>query len=260
MKQHICEKKPLTSDTESAAQKSQNRLENFSIMQSVFATQRLVLIQLTETLVGSQHVQWFHNHWNDEEATSWSLHGKCHTIEESREWLIEHLTKNDTLYYCCFSKTPTGEGTETDPGEQVGLVSLRRQAGGPVLQPPASFSEPLDQMAGAEPNDNTWTGSSLPLNLRAIAYAFFQQHRGKGYATEAGKALIEEYARSVAEEKRKGEEIFYIEAGVDADNPESLHVLKKLGFRKVGWKEEKEPVFLNKQWREGGYWIYGLYV
>lgn len=128
------------------------------------------------------------------------------------------------------------------------------------MQPPASFSEPLDQAAGVEPDNSTSKVPPFPLDLRVIAYSFFLQHRGKGYATEAGKALIDEYARSVAKEKERDEKTFYIEAGVDKDNPESIHVLNKLGFRKVGWKDDKKPIFLNKQWRDPGYWIYGLYI
>lgn len=171
--------------------------------------------------------------------------------------MLEHRSKYDNWFYACFVKNPDSKGTELDPGDHAGSVSLRLQASGPTLPPPPSF-DPDSGREGLHPS--TASPANKPIDLRAIGYAFFAQHRGKGYATEAGKAMLAEYARSVAEEKAKGERLFYVEAGVDKDNPGSQHVLKKLGFREVGWKEEKEPVFLNGQWRDPGYWIYGQYV
>ncbi|KAF1851407.1 uncharacterized protein K460DRAFT_401428 [Cucurbitaria berberidis CBS 394.84] len=216
-------------------------------MNSIFETPRLLLIRLTDTSEGSQHVQWFHENWSNDEATAWSLHGKCHTLAESREWMLEHKTKYNNIFYSCFAKTPTSKGTEADPGDHVGSISLRQQHSGPAMLPPP--------IPGQE-SSSTYK----PINLRVIGYAFFKQHWGKGYATEAGKGLLAEYARSVAEEKEKGEELFYVEGGADQDNPGSKHVLEKIGFKEVGWKEEKEPVFLNGKWRDPGYWIYGQYV
>jgi RimJ/RimL family protein N-acetyltransferase len=161
--------------------------------------------------------------------------------------MIEHREKYDNLFYSVFVKGEEGSsaGTEEDPGVHVGSVSLRRQISGPVLPPP--------EHEGAD--------KGKEVDLRVIGYAMFKTTWGKGYATEAGKGMLDAYAASVAEEKAKGEKVFYVEAGVDKGNPGSQAVLKKLGFKEVGWKTEKEPVFLGGEWRDdGGYWIYGMYV
>lgn len=171
--------------------------------------------------------------------------------------MLEGFSKYDNTLYACFAKTPTSKGTEADPGDHAGSVGLRVQPSGPALPPPPF----CDSSLGKEcPNTDSTSSRTKPINLRGIGYAFFKQHWGKGYATEAGKALLDEYARSVAENKTKGEQLFYVEAGVDQDNPASRNVLRKLGFREVGWKVEEEPVFLNGAWRDAGYWIYGQYL
>jgi RimJ/RimL family protein N-acetyltransferase len=168
-----------------------------------------------------------------------SLHGPCKTIEESREWMIEVLTKLDNLFYAIHVKSTDGESED----KHIGSVSLRKQADGPVLPPPRPAAAEAEESKG--------------LNLRVLGYALFERGRGKGYATEAGAALI------AAHKKYRGQfpdELSYIEAGVDKDNRESIRVLEKLGLNKVGWKEVTEPVFLGGAWRDPGYWIYGLYV
>lgn len=223
-------------------------------------TPRLNLVLLSDTSEGSQHVQWFHEDWTDVDATAWfellsktyfitnldrSLHGPTKSLEESREWMIEHRTKWDNLFYAVFAKPDGREGTASDPGVHVGSASLRRQPAGPTLPP-------------FEPAKATDRGK--PLNMRAIGYALYKAHWGKGYATEANKAMLNAYMDSIQVEKAKGEELFYLEAGVDEGNPGSQSVLKKIGFKEVGWKTETEPVFLGGEWRHGGYWILGQYM
>lgn len=226
-------------------------------MDTIIHTPRLILIRLTNTTPGSQHVQWFHENWSDPEATAWSLHGPCHSLAESRDWMIEHLTKYDNMFYAVFAKPNANQGVEVEGvpggvGEHLGSASLRRQVAGATLPP-------LKEEDG-ENEGNESGGKGKDVDLRVMGYALFEAARGKGYATEANIGLLQAYAASVAEEKAKGEKKFYVEAGVDKDNPGSQAVLHKLGLKKVGWKEEKEPVFLNGAWRDPGYWIYGLYV
>jgi RimJ/RimL family protein N-acetyltransferase len=55
----------------------------------------------------------------------------------------------------------------------------------------------------------------------------FEKAWGKGYATEASRALLD---ASVATEGKK----LYAEATVVGEKPASVRVLEKLGFEKVG--------------------------
>jgi RimJ/RimL family protein N-acetyltransferase len=202
------------------------------------STPRLHLLRLTDTTPGSQHVQLFHENWSDPSATAWSLHGPTKSLSESRDWFIEHREKYDNYFYSVFTKN---EDDSEGLGEHIGSVSLRLQASGPTLP------LPKEVVYGAKKVD-----------LRAVGYALFEKARGKGYATEANKALLEAYAASVAEEKAKGENVFWVEACADEGNPGSRAVLKKLGFRDLGWKEE-ERFWLNGEWRSG-VWVYGMEV
>jgi RimJ/RimL family protein N-acetyltransferase len=213
-------------------------------MQAIIQTPRLTLILLTNTTLGSQHVNWFHENWSDADATAWSLHGRCKTIAESREWMIEHRTKYDNLFYAVFAKKEGTAGTEEDPGVHVGSVSLRRQPSGPTLPLPM----PVERDQGKE------------TDLRVLGYAFFKIAWGNGYATEANKALLTAYAAFTTEEKEISKKVVYVEASADEENPGSQAVLRKLGFTKLGWKTETERVFLAGAWREGGYWVYGRYL
>lgn len=156
--------------------------------------------------------------------------------------MIEHRTKYDNLFYSVFEKQEGTAGTEQDPGVHVGSVSLRRQLAGPTLPPPGRSEEDQGEV-----------------DLRVLGYAMFKRAWGKGYATEANKALLDEYATAVAKEREAGK-VFWLEGCVDEGNPGSQAVLKKLGFDKVGFKDEPEPIFLGGEWREGGYMVYGKYV
>lgn len=211
-------------------------------MQSIIHSPRLTLIQLIDTSEGSQHVQWFHENWTDPDATIWSLHGPCKSLEESREWMMEHRAKYDNLFYSVFEKQEGMKGTEEDPGVHVGSVSLRRQLNGPTLPPPGRTKEAQGEV-----------------DLRVLGYAMFKKSWGKGYATEANRALLDAYAASVASEKEKGK-VIYLEGCVDDGNPGSQAVLRKLQFVQVGWKDEPGPIFLGGEWREGGYIVMGKYL
>jgi RimJ/RimL family protein N-acetyltransferase len=210
---------------------------------STIQTPRLTLLRLTDTTPGSQHIQLFHENWTDPDATAWSLHGPTHSLEESRDWLIEHLEKWDNLFYAVFLK-PSNDEENVGLGEHIGSVSLRLQKSGPTLPLPSKQ-----------------TDSGKAIDLRVLGYALFKKAWGKGYVTEANKALLEAYSASVAEEKKKGEKVFWVEACVDDGNPGSRKVIEKLGMESLGWKDGgEEKVWIAGEWRVDGVWVYGMEV
>ena len=199
----------------------------------------------------------------DHELTYRSLHGKCNTIEESQAWFREHCSKYDTITYIVFAKKDDSGNDLEYPGQVVGNVGLRTQADGPALPPFSNTNSTAAPTSDQTPtNPNTPPLSDLPvskpLNLRSLGYSYLPTVWGKGYATEAGKAVIEAYREGTKEERAKGEEVYYVEAIWGDGNPASGKVLGKLGFQTIGYKEE-EKAFLAGAWRYG-YYVSGLYV
>ncbi|KAJ4987616.1 hypothetical protein SVAN01_06929 [Stagonosporopsis vannaccii] len=214
-----------------------------------------------------------------------SLRGATKSLEESRLWMIEHMKKWDNWFYAVFlhdesKESEKEEGKETDGGAlgtHIGSVSLRLPPVGLELPPPRSFDgaaevgtgEPLSEEEFKEREDAL---KSVDLQLRVLGYALFAHAHGKGYGTEACRGLLEGYAGAVkewtasrqsgtnAEREADKKAVFYVEAGVDQENPGSQHVLRKLGFRTVGLKIEKEKAWLNGAWRGPGWWITGMYL
>lgn len=198
-----------------------------------------------------------------------SLHGATKSPEESRLWMIHHLTHWDTWFYAVFLREPES-ATAFDPdspGMLLGSVALRRVDKGPELLPPPSFKGMEEVGRGQtlgreeeEAREEYW--AERDLDLRVLGYAFFAAAHGKGYATEACRGLLDEYAERVREWRGSvdSERVFYVEAGVDQENPGSQNVLRKLGLRTVGLKIEKEKAWLNGAWRGPGWWITGMYV
>ncbi|KAH6642897.1 GNAT domain-containing protein [Boeremia exigua] len=159
------------------------------------------------------------------------------------------------------------------PGTLIGSVSLRRPPE-PELLPPLTFEgasavghgAPLN---AAEIQTRTEDLQDVDLHLRTLGYALFAQAYGRGYATEACRGLLDEYRGVVQEwrskvvseavgQERKG--LFYVEAGVDIENPASQSVLRKLGFKTVGMKVFEGKVWLAGGWRGPGWWITGMYM
>jgi RimJ/RimL family protein N-acetyltransferase len=198
-----------------------------------------------------------------------SLHGATKSLEESRNWMCHHLDVFDNWFYAVFlrdSEAPDGLG------HHLGSVSLRHMDKGAELLPPSSFDDAEEVGTGGPLSSEEVRGREAlwrteDLNLRVLGYALFGSAQGKGYATEACKGLLDGYSESVEKWKGSGEgkedagkTAFYVEAGVDQENPGSQNVLRKLGFRTVGLKIEKEKAWLNGAWRGPGWWITGMYV
>lgn len=177
--------------------------------------------------------------------------------------MTKQMTEMDNILYAVFVKSDTSEADPSNPGELVGNVGLRLQKEGPYLPPsppPQDSTFAVLKPETAAPGSTPGEAPAKSLNLRALGYAYFQSAWGKGYGTEAGRAVIDAYAASIAEKQKEGEETFYIEATWDKDNPASKKVLTKLGFFEVGWLVETEPIFLAGAWRDPGQWIWGLYL
>jgi RimJ/RimL family protein N-acetyltransferase len=237
-------------------------------MESTIETPRLRLIHIEDTDIDSQHLQWFHQLWSDETITAWryshstfpfpslsnsfSLHGKCHTLEESQAWMKTHKSTFDSTTYAVFEKKdPSSNNTLSPPGNLVGMVLLRKvdQPTLPPFPPPSTFT-----------STTPFPSDPSNLNIRSIGYAFFQSAWGQGYATEASKAVITAYSESIAKQKDDNGELFFLEGCWNVENPASEKVLGKLGFMEVGWKDTPGKQFLAGAWRGPGYWVWGTYV
>ena len=73
-----------------------------------------------------------------------------------------------------------------------------------------------------------------------IGYKIYNQHWGKGYATEAIKAVID-----IAFKDHK---LHRVVAGIEPDNKASIRVVKKLGFRNEGLS--KRIVYIRDEWTD----------
>lgn len=172
------------------------------------------------------------------------MQGASSSLSESRDRLITSLATTDMSFYSIFVKkdgSDMGKHIGEHIGEHIGSVSLRR--------PTPAFTLPV-------PRDIADSGKEI--DVRMLGYALFKKGWGKGYATEAGRALLDAYAASVAEEKACREKVFWVQACVDEGNPGSQAVVRKLGFRECGWNEVPR-FWLNGEWRTGA-WSYGMEV
>ncbi len=83
-------------------------------------------------------------------------------------------------------------------------------------------------------------------NLAEIYYGFLPNYWGKGYATEASKALI----KTGFEEFK----VHKIEAGVATDNLQSIKVLEKAGMTREGLRRKILPI--RGEWKDN--YHYGI--
>jgi RimJ/RimL family protein N-acetyltransferase len=194
----------------------------------------------------------------------------------------QQVVEEGNWFYSVFLRPEEEQEQGLGLGEHIGSISLRHPPTGPELPPPSTFADAPEIGAGTplstselHAREGIWITKNL--NLRTLGYALFPPFWGKGYATEAGRGLLDAYAAAIdewrraskdededkGEEKGEGkgkEEVFYVEAGVDVENPGSQVVLRKLGFKSVGVRVEKEKAWLNGAWRGPEWWICGQFL
>lgn len=200
-----------------------------------------------------------------------SLHGATKSLDDSRAWMTEHMEKYDNWFYSIFERD---DAKADGCGKHLGSVSLRHMDEGPELLPPLpeilrGAEEPGkgDVLADAEVRKREADLENKTLTLRVLGYALFEHAQGRGVATEACQGLLDGYAAAIeawrASPEGRGDggtTLFYVEGGVDVENPGSQRVLGKVGFRTVGMKMQEERAWLNGGWRGPGWWITGRYL
>jgi ribosomal-protein-alanine N-acetyltransferase len=78
--------------------------------------------------------------------------------------------------------------------------------------------------------------------LAKISYQIGKQHWGNGYATEAVQALLTFGFRRL--------KLRRIECSVFTDNARSIRVLKNLGFRREGWRQQSRRSIADGKLRD----------
>ena len=87
----------------------------------------------------------------------------------------------------------------------------------------SGYEEVIGQVSAQENGDDT--------TIRDVGWYMDPTYQGKGYATEAAKAMIDYMFKEV--------EINAISSGAVKDNIGSCRIFKKLGFEKIGEVEEE---------------------
>ncbi len=183
--------------------------------------------------------------------------------------MIQNIIERGSINYAILLKEPgTSTIADQSTATMIGMSNLWNPGPNtqPTIKPPTCFSKD-SKSADKDATTTTITenggrdeeADTTHFTTFFLAYALLDPYYGKGYATEAARALIDEYRRSCEAEHAKGEKTFYIEAATDDDNYASQRILDKLGFTRLGWRKEEEKVFLGGKLREG-YFVYGKYL
>ena len=89
----------------------------------------------------------------------------------------------------------------------------------------SGYEEVIDQVSAQE--------NGKDITIRDVGWYMDPTYQGKGYATEAAKAMIDYMFKEV--------EINGISSGSVKDNIGSCRIFKKLGFEKIGEVEKESP-------------------
>ncbi|KAF7114943.1 hypothetical protein CNMCM5793_000713 [Aspergillus hiratsukae] len=167
-------------------------------------TSRLELVRLSE-----DHLLGYFSIWKDPEATKWSSHGPCNTLDAAGEWISELFP-------------------EVNPKGENYAVLLRQDLDPKSIEASQQKREHLRGSSGyITPGAflgwiGTWKSDPVP----ELGFVFHPDAWGLGFATEALTAFKEGFwlARP---------EFDVLEAWCDTENKASAKVLRKCGFESV---------------------------
>ncbi|RHZ57997.1 GNAT family N-acetyltransferase [Aspergillus thermomutatus] len=167
-------------------------------------TSRLELVRLTE-----DHLPGYFSMWKDPEATKWSSHGPCNTLEAAKKWMSELLPEVN----------PMGENYavllrhDLDPDV---IEALKRKREHSRLS--SDYIAPGVFLGWI----GTWKSDPVP----ELGFIFHRDTWGLGFASEALTAFKEVFWQARPE-------FDVLEAWCDTENTASANVLRKCGFDSV---------------------------
>jgi RimJ/RimL family protein N-acetyltransferase len=176
-----------------------------------------------------------------------SIHGQSKSLEQTEQITKRYLPTGDAGTYRIAYEV--GRLLDSATGSEGGIES----AGLVIVNEVDERSLPL-------PEDLTLPAAETSTLTVQVAYMFLPDAWGKGYATEAVKAVLDAC--------KKGESFWapyskvYVRAIVNKGNPASRRIMDKVGMVERGvyeWRGDK--IFLAGEWRtEDSLHIYGMYL
>jgi RimJ/RimL family protein N-acetyltransferase len=202
----------------------------------------------------SQHLLPFHLNAHQQSLNEYSLAGPCKSLEETEKVVAGALlalstTRTSTqsahrVFYAVHELLSMPD-TNEPATKFIGTVLLRTlEDGGLELSPPLvpALSSPSNKFLTLE-----------------LAYQFLPAAWGKGYAGESINAVFEACTRKKA--VWQPYERVYCRVIVNAGNPASLRVMRKLGVREMGIYKWMGKIWLAGGWRfEDDLHIFGKWL
>jgi len=227
-------------------------------MEKIFWTPRLKLTVLETDKDGSDDLKWMHELRSDEQATSWSIHGKSKTLEDTKKFMamiLPSVNPEDgdlNRLRVAFAIHKIIEEIQGDEGsKREGVEPETKFIGGLTLRPHQAVPLP--------DNFTVPNGPETGVLRLEIGYAFLPGAWGSGYSTEALMAALDAYKQAINFWSPFSK--LYVEAIVGPDNPASVKVLEKAGLKSLGlYKWPGGPEFLAGAWRERAVLVYGKWL
>jgi RimJ/RimL family protein N-acetyltransferase len=157
-------------------------------------TPRLELVRLTQ-----DHLPGYHAIWSDKHATRWIPHGYCKTLDDSKEWMSEHLPH----------KNPNGDNFAIIIRSDIKPDKL------PENTTESTFLQP-GKMIG-------WVGTRKTSPTPEVGFILHRDAWGHGFATEALQGFVTIFWELKLQYNT-------LDAWVDVQNAAALSVLTKCGF------------------------------